>query len=155
MGARYMFDTYVQRRGPNSATNLWIDQPSQPLARPGMMPSVQLHMSTLQAAPAALMLSHRPCAAKAALAPWGVKGLHPAWIGSSSGAAAPHRCLAVPHQQQMLESSINGAETPVKFDWHKQWYPVRVVQELDPSVPHAVMLLGLRLVLWKEGDTWR
>jgi hypothetical protein len=52
-------------------------------------------------------------------------------------------------------ASTNGAGTPAQFNWYKQWYPVRVVQELDPTVPHAVMLLGMRLVLWKEGNTWR
>jgi hypothetical protein len=53
------------------------------------------------------------------------------------------------------EPSTSGAEAPAHFDWCKQWYPVRIVEGLDPSVPHAVMLLGLRLVLWKEGHTWR
>jgi hypothetical protein len=53
------------------------------------------------------------------------------------------------------EPSTSDAEAPAQFNWYKQWYPVRIVQELDPSVPHPVMLLGLRLVLWKEGNTWR
>jgi phenylpropionate dioxygenase-like ring-hydroxylating dioxygenase large terminal subunit len=53
------------------------------------------------------------------------------------------------------QHSTGAAEKPAQFNWYKQWYPVRLVKELDPSAPHAVMLLGLRLVLWKEGNTWR
>ena len=42
------------------------------------------------------------------------------------------------------------------FQWTKQWYPVAVVDFLDPSRPHAIQLLGKDLVLWRDGSNqWR
>lgn len=42
-----------------------------------------------------------------------------------------------------------------KYDWFKQWYPVNVVDTMDPLRPNAVSLLGMRLVAWKSNDGWR
>ncbi|MBD2169271.1 Rieske 2Fe-2S domain-containing protein [Calothrix membranacea FACHB-236] len=36
------------------------------------------------------------------------------------------------------------------FQWTKQWYPVAVVNFLDPSRPHAIQLLGKDLVVWRD-----
>ncbi len=42
------------------------------------------------------------------------------------------------------------------FQWTKQWYPVAVVEHIDPSHPHKIQLLGKDLVLWRDGEnTWR
>ena len=42
------------------------------------------------------------------------------------------------------------------FQWTKQWYPVAVVEFLDPSRPHAMQLLGKDIVLWRDGSgKWR
>lgn len=42
------------------------------------------------------------------------------------------------------------------FQWTKQWYPVTVVDHLDPSYPHGLQLLGKDLVLWRDGENkWR
>jgi phenylpropionate dioxygenase-like ring-hydroxylating dioxygenase large terminal subunit len=42
------------------------------------------------------------------------------------------------------------------FQWTKQWYPVAVVDFLDPSRPHAMQLLGKDIVLWRDGSgKWR
>lgn len=50
-------------------------------------------------------------------------------------------------------SSTSAADT---FEWTKQWYPIAVVEFLDPSRPHAVQLLGHDLVLWRDGTgQWR
>jgi phenylpropionate dioxygenase-like ring-hydroxylating dioxygenase large terminal subunit len=41
------------------------------------------------------------------------------------------------------------------FQWTKQWYPLAVVELLDPGRPHAVQLLGQDLVLWRDGaEQW-
>ncbi len=39
------------------------------------------------------------------------------------------------------------------FQWTKQWYPVAVVDFLDPSRPHAMQLLGKDIVLWRDGSS--
>ena len=42
------------------------------------------------------------------------------------------------------------------FNWQKAWYPMMGLDDLDPAVPHAIMLLGKRLVLWRDAQqTWR
>ncbi|MBD2254179.1 Rieske 2Fe-2S domain-containing protein [Nostoc parmelioides] len=42
------------------------------------------------------------------------------------------------------------------FQWTKQWYPLAVVEFLDPSRPHAMQLLGKDIVLWRDGSSqWR
>lgn len=46
------------------------------------------------------------------------------------------------------------AKLPSKqFDWFKHWYPVHVVDTMDPTRPHEVQLLGLNLVAWNDGPT--
>lgn len=44
-------------------------------------------------------------------------------------------------QEDILEeiSADNQAEP---FSWTKQWYPLAAVKDLEPSRPHAEMLLG-------------
>ena len=36
------------------------------------------------------------------------------------------------------------------FDWRRQWYPVALLDYLDPKMPHPLELLGERLVLWRD-----
>ena len=38
------------------------------------------------------------------------------------------------------------------FDWARQWYPLAFVEDLDPGKPHAVELLGKRLVIWYDSQ---
>lgn len=54
----------------------------------------------------------------------------------------------------MLEHAAVAKATEVHvtpFDWLRQWYPVALQRDLDPSVPTKITLLGRDLVLWKEG----
>lgn len=41
-----------------------------------------------------------------------------------------------------------GAEET--FQWTKQWYPIAVIEFLDPSRPQALQLLGKDLVIWRD-----
>jgi phenylpropionate dioxygenase-like ring-hydroxylating dioxygenase large terminal subunit len=40
-----------------------------------------------------------------------------------------------------------------EFNFFQQWYPLSPVEDLDPNCPNRVMLLGLRLVIWKGIDS--
>ena len=43
-----------------------------------------------------------------------------------------------------------------KLNWTKQWYPMIGTADLDPAIPHPIMLLGKRLVLWRDAQqVWR
>ncbi|MDJ0718066.1 MAG: Rieske 2Fe-2S domain-containing protein [Prochloraceae cyanobacterium] len=46
--------------------------------------------------------------------------------------------------------STTVKETSETFEWTKQWYPVAVVEFLDPSRPHSMQLLGKDIVLWRD-----
>jgi len=64
--------------------------------------------------------------------------------------------------QTSLQGDIGDAVEQFKteeertFQWTKQWYPIAVVDFLDPSRPHAMQLLGKDIVLWRDGSRqWR
>lgn len=56
----------------------------------------------------------------------------------------------VPEEQQQ-EKSSEGV-----FQWRDHWYPVSLIEDLDPAVPTPFQLLGRELVVWqdKQGE-WR
>lgn len=37
------------------------------------------------------------------------------------------------------------------FQSTKQWYPVAAIEFLDPGRPHPILVLGIDLVLWRDG----
>lgn len=42
------------------------------------------------------------------------------------------------------------------FNWNKAWYPLAVIEDLDPGRPNKLVLLGEDLVAWKDGESqWR
>ncbi|MGJ3249099.1 MAG: Rieske 2Fe-2S domain-containing protein [Elainellaceae cyanobacterium] len=50
---------------------------------------------------------------------------------------------------------LNPADD-LPFQWTKQWYPVAVIECLDPSRPHPIQLLGNDLVIWCDRTgQWR
>lgn len=58
-----------------------------------------------------------------------------------------------PDRVPMVEAAARG-ETPDagSFNWTKQWYPVAVIDLLDPKKPHPTQLLGVDIIVWKDGD---
>ena len=47
-------------------------------------------------------------------------------------------------------------EEQANFDWKRQWYPLAFIEDLDPGRPHAMELLGRRLVVWRDAQQqWR
>jgi len=34
------------------------------------------------------------------------------------------------------------------YDWYSHWYPVHIVENMDPARPHTTQLLGMDLVIW-------
>lgn len=61
-------------------------------------------------------------------------------------------------QSSKAGSDANSSTSTIHetFQWIQQWYPVSVVETLDPSRPHPVQLLGKSLVIWRDGQQqWR
>jgi phenylpropionate dioxygenase-like ring-hydroxylating dioxygenase large terminal subunit len=50
-----------------------------------------------------------------------------------------------PQQQQQQQESGS-------FNWHHAWYPVAIVSQLESARPTATKLLGIDMVIWKDGS---
>lgn len=45
---------------------------------------------------------------------------------------------------------VAGAKHP-QFNWMKAWYPVHVIEMMDPGRPHKTQLMGMNIVIWNDG----
>ena len=77
-------------------------------------------------------------------------------------AAPPSSSSAAPTSDQKQEEEYRvgdefGEESSdFKFSWKDHWYPVSLVEDLDPALPTPFQLLGRDLVLWfdKGRNEW-
>lgn len=75
-------------------------------------------------------------------------------ITSPQGVAADISSAPSIDQDPQVMEGIPQAEEG--FSWTKQWYPMAAVKDLDPTRPHAEMLLGEKLVIWRDANSqWR
>jgi len=83
----------------------------------------------------------------------------PAAAAAVAEAATTNNAAAgsqVPSQQSSAAESTPDQRPGPKFNWYKQWYPVAIIDQLDPAVPSKVQLLGMDLVLWRDkNQQWR
>jgi len=57
--------------------------------------------------------------------------------------------------EEKLQEQEEGMSDGV-FSWWNHWYPVSLIEDLDPSVPTPFQLLGRELVVWKDKQgEWR
>ncbi|XP_010514817.1 PREDICTED: pheophorbide a oxygenase, chloroplastic [Camelina sativa] len=65
-------------------------------------------------------------------------------------AAPPSVPTSDPAEEQRVEEDFGGEkeEEGSEFKWRDHWYPVSLVEDLDPNVPTRFQLLGRDLVLW-------
>lgn len=66
---------------------------------------------------------------------------------------SPLRVAAPPTQQQppsqdQVEIQDSEENSPSKFTWRDHWYPVSLIEDLNPGVPTHFQLLNRDLVLW-------
>ncbi|CAI5956620.1 unnamed protein product [Closterium sp. NIES-64] len=53
----------------------------------------------------------------------------------------------------LFDSEVKSRD---EFVWEKNWYPVALIEDLDPSRPTAFQLLGRDLVIWRDSQgIWR
>ena len=84
-------------------------------------------------------------------------------IASGSASFSPLRVAAPPTQQSSSDldhEEEDGVEyrdeeesSASKFSWRDHWYPVSLVEDLDPRLPTPFQLLGRDLVLWNDKST--
>lgn len=77
---------------------------------------------------------------------------------AAASAAAPDLIASIEQSfaASVAESAAPAADQQQPIDWHRQWYPLAAVDDLDPTRPTAVQLLGKRLVVWRDpkGGQW-
>lgn len=67
---------------------------------------------------------------------------------------ADHQTLEirdVPEQQEEEGSSASSSSD--SFSWRDHWYPVSLIEDLDPRLPTPFQLLNRDIVLWKDPKT--
>ncbi|CAI5464949.1 unnamed protein product [Closterium sp. Yama58-4] len=53
----------------------------------------------------------------------------------------------------LFDSEVKSRD---EFVWEKNWYPVALIEDLDPSRPTSIQLLGRDLVIWRDSQgIWR
>ncbi|KAL5580143.1 hypothetical protein UlMin_012585 [Ulmus minor] len=89
-------------------------------------------------------------------------------IGARSTSFSPSRVAAPPTQpssseldqthreeeeEDGVEDETGNESSSSKFSWSDHWYPVSLIEDLDPRLPTPFQLLGRDLVLWNEKST--
>ncbi|KAJ4969880.1 hypothetical protein NE237_002979 [Protea cynaroides] len=79
---------------------------------------------------------------------------------SSRAFRPPLRVVATPvpsTEEEEEEASLGEVEeeelSSSKFSWREHWYPVSLIEDLDPRLPTPFQLLGREIVLWKDRST--
>lgn len=77
--------------------------------------------------------------------------------------AAPPSVPAAPDQETVkkdekeeygsVDDEFGEESTGSKFSWRDHWYPVSLVEDLDPKLPTPFQLLGRDLVLWFDQNS--
>lgn len=88
-------------------------------------------------------------------------------ISSPLRVAAPPTTTTTEDQQQQQQNPDSKSsdiedtqddeqDSSSKFSWRDHWYPVSLVEDLDPSLPTPFQLLNRDIVIWfdKSGSQW-
>ncbi|KAJ7981072.1 pheophorbide a oxygenase, chloroplastic [Quillaja saponaria] len=49
-----------------------------------------------------------------------------------------------------IEDEFGDESSSTKFSWRDHWYPVSLIEDLDPGLPTLFQLLGREIVLWYD-----
>ncbi|XP_051134472.1 pheophorbide a oxygenase, chloroplastic [Andrographis paniculata] len=85
---------------------------------------------------------------------------HPALRVATPSSSIPAADVSEEVSSSSIESSIDFEEirppSDEKFSWRDHWYPVSLVEDLDPRYPTPFQLLNRDLVLWfdKNASEW-
>nr|DAD28607.1 TPA_asm: hypothetical protein HUJ06_030075 [Nelumbo nucifera] len=56
-------------------------------------------------------------------------------------------------EEEEEEGEESTSSSSSKFSWRDHWYPVSLIEDLDPRYPTPFQLLGREIVLWKDRST--
>ena len=58
-----------------------------------------------------------------------------------------------PEEDYGVEDEDGEESSSSKFSWRDHWYPVSLIEDLDPQVPTPFQLLGRDIVLWFDNSS--
>ncbi len=68
----------------------------------------------------------------------------------------PETGAAEEDRREQSEKMLREEDEAAAFVWRDHWYPVSLIQDLEPSAPTSFQLLGRELVVWKDRQgEWR
>lgn len=76
------------------------------------------------------------------------KILSPLRVAAPPTQPAQPQSQSVPDGVGEVEIEDNEESSSSKFTWRDHWYPVSLIEDLDPSIPTPFQLLNRDLVLW-------
>lgn len=53
-------------------------------------------------------------------------------------------------EKEEIEDEFNDENSSSKFSWRDHWYPVSLIEDLNPLLPTPFQLLGREIVLWYD-----
>ncbi|CAD5175817.1 unnamed protein product [Musa acuminata subsp. malaccensis] len=71
-------------------------------------------------------------------------------VATPSSPAAPTPAV---EESQEAEEASSSSPSESSFSWRDHWYPVSLIEDLDPRVPTPFQLLNRDLVLWKDPNS--
>ncbi|KAF7823327.1 Pheophorbide a oxygenase, chloroplastic [Senna tora] len=68
----------------------------------------------------------------------------------------PEKSIPETEKGDDTEDEFGGESSSSKFSWRDHWYPVSLIEDLDPRLPTPFQLLGREIVLWydKSNSEW-
>ncbi|KAK2380197.1 protochlorophyllide-dependent translocon component 52, chloroplastic [Trifolium repens] len=55
-------------------------------------------------------------------------------------------------ERNEIDEEFDDESSSSKFSWRDHWYPVSLIEDLDPSLPTPFQLLGREIVLWFDNS---
>ena len=74
----------------------------------------------------------------------------------SHNVSIPRAVVSTSDPKTRSSDSPPSSSSSSKFQWEKHWYPVSLIEDLDPTRPTPFQLLGRDIVIWKDAQgLWR
>jgi nitrite reductase/ring-hydroxylating ferredoxin subunit len=123
-------------------------------ARPRMAPAHLRRAAAPHPRPAAAALPSTLAAAAAAPrhCPTARQFRRTRLFSAASETVEAATAAAAPAATATTTSPAAAPSRDAAFSWHQQWWPIAVVSQLNDKNPTAAMLLGIPLVIWKDGS---
>lgn len=65
----------------------------------------------------------------------------------------PEQSIQTKEEEEVKDYEIEDESSSSKFSWRDHWYPVSLIEDLDPRLPTPFQLMGRDLVLWNDKST--